>query len=162
MANYSGNTGTIIIGADEVAELLDYTISTGVVTIDNSTVSDVEDTHLIGTGNWSASISCFWDDTDTAGQGVMKAGDSATFDFQPSSTSGFFTGTATIEGLEIGLARNSIVTASFTAKGDGELIELTNISALLSQQRFYSFDLQQNFSLPFGAALPELNTERFV
>ena len=123
MANYSGNTGTIKIGADQVAELLDYTISTGVATIDNSTVSDTEDTHLIGTGNWSASISCFWDDTDTAGQEVMKAGDSITHLFRPSSSSGIFTGDATIEGLEVSVSRNNIVTASFTAKGDGALLE---------------------------------------
>ena len=123
MANYSGNTGTVKIGINTVLEMLDFTLSTGVATIDNSSIGDDDDTHLIGTGNWSASINCFFDDNDSTGQELMKAGLSASLIFQPATASAIFTGTATIEGLEVGLARNGMVTASFTAKGNGALIE---------------------------------------
>ncbi len=35
MANYSGNSGTVKIAANEVAEIVDFSISTGVATIDS-------------------------------------------------------------------------------------------------------------------------------
>ena len=123
MANYSGNTGTVKIGVNTVAEMNDFTLSTGVATIDNSSISDDDDTHLIGSKNWSASVNCFFDDTDTTGQELLKAGLSATLIFTPSTGSAIFTGLATIEGLEIGLSRNGMVTASFTVKGNGALTE---------------------------------------
>ena len=123
MAKYSGNTGTVKIAAAEVAEIVDFNLSTGVATIDSSAIGDDDDVHLIGSGNWSASVNCFFDDTDATGQELMKAGLSATLIFTPATGSAVFTGVATIEGLEIGLARNGMVTASFTAKGNGALTE---------------------------------------
>ena len=123
MANYSGNTGRVKIAAEEVAEIVDFTISTGVATIDNSSILDGDDTHLIGSKNWSGSVNCFFDDTDATGQELMKAGLAVTLIFTPATGSAVFTGLCTIEGLEIGGARNGMVTASFTAKGNGALIE---------------------------------------
>ena len=123
MAKYSGNSGSVKIAANEVAEILDFTLSTGVTTIDSSAIGDDDDVHLIGSRNWSASVNCFFDDSDTTGQELMKAGLDATLIFTPATGSAVFTGTATIEGLEIGLSRNGMVTASFTAKGNGALVE---------------------------------------
>lgn len=121
--NYSGNGGSVKIATAEIAEILDYTISTGAATMDNSSIGDDSDTHLGGSLNWSASINCFWDDTDANGQELMKAGDSITLIFTPAVGQAVFTGTATIEALEIGLARNAVTSAAFTAKGNGALVE---------------------------------------
>jgi len=123
MAKYSGNTGTVKIATATVAEMLDFSLSTGVATIDSSAIADDDDVHLIGSKNWSASINCFFDDTDATGQELLKSGLAATLIFTPATGSAIFTGLATIEGLEIGLSRNGMVTASFTAKGNGALVE---------------------------------------
>jgi len=123
MANYSGNTGTVKIATAEVAEIIDFSISTGVATIDNGAIGDDDDTHLIGTKNWSGSVNCFFDDTDATGQELMKAGLAVTLIFTPATGSAVFTGLCTIEGLEISGSRNGMVSASFTAKGNGALTE---------------------------------------
>lgn len=126
MANISGNDGLIKIGANTIAEVLDFTITRGCATIDNSALDDDDDTHLIGSKNWSASINCFYDSTDTNGQEAMKNGDAPTLILQPEgdvSADVTMTGLVTIEGLEVGLSRNGMVTASFTAKGNGALTE---------------------------------------
>lgn len=128
MANISGNSGLIKIGANTIAEVLDFTISRGAATMDNSALDDDDDTHLVGSKNWNASINAFYDSTDANGQEAMKAGDAVTLILQPEGdVSGdvTLTGLVTIESTEIGVSRNATTPISFTAKGNGALTEGT-------------------------------------
>lgn len=128
MANFSGNAGEVYLGANKVAEVLDFTLTEGVATIDNSALDDADDTHLVGSANWNGSISCFWDDTDTTGQQAMTVGASVSLNLRPEGTGvgdAEFSGTATIESIETGLSRNGMVTASFSFKGNGALTKGT-------------------------------------
>jgi len=124
MANYSGNSGSVTIGANAVAEVLSFDLSEGINVIDNTVVGDAADTHLVGTTNWSGSISCFWDDTDTNGQEAMTIGASVTIHLLTTgSGSGKidFNGTASVTSIERSVANNSIITANFSFQGNGAL-----------------------------------------
>jgi len=124
MANISGNSGKVEVGANTVAEVLSFSLSEGVSVIDDTIIGDAADTHIVGTTNWSGSVSCFWDDSDTNGQEAMTIGASVTLHLVPegAGTGNIdFNGTASITGIERSAANNSIVTANFTFQGTAAL-----------------------------------------
>lgn len=124
MANHTGNTGSVTIGAAVVAEVLSFSLSEGVNVIDDTVVGDAADTHQVGTANWSGSISCYWDETDATGQEAMTIGASVVVHLLPEgagSTNIDFTGTASVTSIERSVANNSIITANFSFQGNGAL-----------------------------------------
>ncbi len=124
MAKFKGNDGTVEIGGTVFANIISVTLDEGVNIIGSTTVTDDSDTHEAGTKNWSASIECYWDDTDTSGQGAATNGASATFNFLPEgATTGDYqkSGTGTVSGLSTSHGLNNMVTASFTVTGNGAL-----------------------------------------
>lgn len=124
MATHTGNSGAVQIGADAVAEVLDWSLTEGVNVIDDTVVGDAADTHKVGTTNWSGSVNCYWDETDTNGQEAMTIGASVDLSLLPDgATTGDidFNGTASITSIERASANNSIVTASFSFQGNGAL-----------------------------------------
>ena len=124
MANHSGNSGSVLIGANAVAEVLDFSLTEGVAIIDNTVIADGSDTHAVGTVNWSGSINCYWDETNTTGQEAMVIGASVDLSLLPEgagATNIDFNGAATITSIERAVANNSIITASFSFQGNGAL-----------------------------------------
>lgn len=124
MATFSGNDGTVKSGANVIANILSWTLTEGVNTHDSTVIGATSDTHNIGTKNWSGTIECYWDDTDTTGQGTLLNGASVTLALLPEgSTTGDYSksGTATITGISTGIALNGTNTASFTFTGNGDL-----------------------------------------
>ena len=124
MANISGNSGDVTISANIVAEVLSFSLTEGVNVIDDTVIGDAADTHLVGTTNWSGSLSCFWDDTDATGQEAMVIGASLEVHLRPegAGTGNIdFNGTASITSIERAVANNAIVTANFSFQGNGAL-----------------------------------------
>lgn len=124
MANLTGNSGDVTISANIVAEVLSFDLTEGVNVIEDTVVGDTADTHKVGTTNWSGSVSCFWDDTDTNGQEAMTIGASVEVHLRPEGTGTGnidFTGTASITSIERSVANNSIITANFSFQGTGTL-----------------------------------------
>jgi hypothetical protein len=124
MANLTGNDGDVTISAAVVAEVLSFSLTEGVNVIDDTVIGDAADTHLVGTTNWSGSLSCFWDDTDAAGQEAMTIGASVEVHLRPegAGTGNIdFTGTASITSIERAVANNAIITANFSFQGTGAL-----------------------------------------
>jgi len=124
MATHTGNDGQVLIGANAVAEVLNWSLSEGINVVDDTAVGDASDTHKTGTVNWNGSINCYWDETDTTGQEAMTIGASVDISLLPDgATTGDidFNGTATITAIERSSANNSIVTANFTFQGNGDL-----------------------------------------
>jgi hypothetical protein len=124
MANITGNAGKVEIGANTVAEVLSFSLTEGVNVIDDTVIADAADTHQVGTTNWSGSVSCFWDDSDTNGQEAMTIGASVTIHLVPegAGTGNIdFNGTASITSIERAVANNAIVTANFSFQGSGAL-----------------------------------------
>lgn len=123
MANIMGNNGSVEIGANAVAEVSAFTLNTGVAIADDTVLGDTYKSHKTGTKNWSGSVNCYWDDTDTTGQEMMEEGDSVDLSLIPDPTVGAtdFNGTATITAVTIENPLDGIVTASFTFEGNGAL-----------------------------------------
>lgn len=128
MANHTSSAGLITIGGNTVAELLSYNIDEGVATLDDSEMTDTAETHKTDMTNWGASVECFWDEADTTGQGAMTIGASVSAIFLPEgNTSGDVSrsGTATVESKSMAVAKGSMITQSFTLKGNGVLTDGT-------------------------------------
>ena len=124
MANVIGNHGTVKIGTNVVAEVTEFSISRSVATADDTAIGDEWKTHKVGTGEWSGSVSCYWDDSDISGQGVMALGASVELHLLPAGPgigNKDYTGTATITSIENSVKQDSIVTASFSFVGNGPL-----------------------------------------
>lgn len=124
MAAITGNDGDVTISANVVASILDWSLSQGVTTVESSVLGDDSDTHLVGSKNWSASVNCYWDEGDTAQDALLVNGATVEVHLRPQGAGGGnidYNGSCTVEGIEIGMSRNGMVTASFTAKGNGAL-----------------------------------------
>ena len=124
MANHSGNSGSVTIGANAVAEVLSFSLTEGVNVIDDTVIGDSADSHIVGTTNWSGSVSCYWDETDTTGQEAMTIGASVALHLLPEGTGSTnidFEGTASVTSIERATANNSIITANFSFQGTGAL-----------------------------------------
>jgi len=74
MANHKGSEGTAKIGSDVIAEVKDWSISESAETIDDTTLGDTARTKTVGLTSASGSMTAFWDETDTTGQGAMTVG----------------------------------------------------------------------------------------
>jgi hypothetical protein len=124
VAKHKGNNGYVKISTNTVAEMVDWSLTEGIAVIDNTVVGDTYDTHETGTKNWSGSVSCYWDETDSTGQEAMTIGVSVELHLLPDGESANdidFNGTATITSIERGGANNGMVTANFSFQGNGAL-----------------------------------------
>ena len=124
MATFDGNDGSVEVGSTVVANILSWTLDEGIATNDTTVIGATSDTHSTGTKNWNGTIECYWDDTDTSGQGALVNGASVTLNLLPEGiTTGDYqkSGTATVSGLSTGIALNGTNTASFTFTGNGDL-----------------------------------------
>lgn len=118
MATHWGNEGTVKIGSNAVAEITEYEFTETVQPVDDTAMGDSYKTHIAGSGikEWSGSMTCHWDETDTNGQVAMTPGASVTLNLYPEgATSGdvYWSGTATI------------TERSQSVKMDGETIQAT-------------------------------------
>lgn len=124
MATQNGNSGLVKIGANTVAEVVDWSLSEAANVADDTVLGDTARSHIVGTTTWNGSVSCYWDDTDATGQEAMTSGASVDLHLLPNgATTGDidFNGTATITGIERSTANDAVVTANFTFEGNGAL-----------------------------------------
>lgn len=83
MANHAGSEGVVKIGSSTVAEVRDWSLSETADTIEDTSMGDSARTRLASLTSASGSLSCFWDETDTAGQGAMTVGAAVTLKLYP-------------------------------------------------------------------------------
>lgn len=124
MATFIGNDGVVKVGANTVAEVSAFSVSQTGNTADDTVLGDTAQSHLAGTTGWSGSLTCYWDDTDTAGQGAMTINASVALTLLPEGVAvgaAEYTGTATITGIETGIGLDATNTASFSFTGNGPL-----------------------------------------
>jgi hypothetical protein len=124
MSTHIGNNGSVKIGSNTVAEVVDFSLNEGVTVVDDTAIGGTSDTHKVGTKNWSGSVSCYWDETDSTGQEAMTVGASVEIHLLPDgATTGDidFNGTATLVSIDRSTVNNTIVTASFSFQGNGDL-----------------------------------------
>ncbi len=83
MANHKGSEGVAKIGSSTIAEIKDFSLSETAETIDDTTMGDSARTKQVGLTSASGSMTAFWDETDTSGQGAMTVGASVTLNLYP-------------------------------------------------------------------------------
>lgn len=74
MAIHKGSEGVAKIGTATIAEVKEWSLSESAETIDTSKMGDTARTKTAGLTTASGSMTAFWDETDTAGQGAMTVG----------------------------------------------------------------------------------------
>ncbi len=128
MGTHAGKEGTVKVGANAIAEIRDWSISETAETTDDTSMGDSDRTHIFTVGSWEASISSWWDETDTNGQGALTRGASITLNLYPEgavSNDTYYTGTATVTGITRNAALDGMVEVAFTCLGNGALTEST-------------------------------------
>lgn len=128
MATFTGSSGVILVGSDQVAEVRNYSIEESADTIEDSAMGDTSRTFKVGLKSFTGSADVFFDDTDTAGQGALTVGSSVTISFQmEGNTTGDhkLTGTALVTSRSISASFDGMVEASISFTGTGALTETT-------------------------------------
>lgn len=128
MATHTGSEGTVKSGANAIAEIRSYTISESGDTIEDTSMGDTSRTFKAGLKTFTASVECFWDETDTSGQGSFDVGSTVTLNVYPEGSSTgdmYYTGSAIVTGKTINGTFDGMVEASFTLQGTGALSETT-------------------------------------
>ncbi len=130
---HAGSEGTVYVGANEIAQIRGWSVTEASQTVDSTDIGDAYDTHIKTRKSWRARVNCFWDETDTSGQGALTNGASIILNLYPEglgdTNDEYFFGTATVVGVTRNAAVDGTVEASFEAMGNGAL---TNMVAFAS------------------------------
>ncbi len=128
MATHKGSEGTVKVGSAAVAELKTWSVDETGDTLDTTTMGDTARTFDSSLTAWSGTLECYWDETDTTGQGAMTIGASITLNLYPEgAVSGdtYYSGTALVTSIGRSAAFDGIVEASYGFQGTGALSEST-------------------------------------
>ena len=129
MATFKGNEGTVLSGFCAVAEIRSFTVNETADVIEDTTMGDAAKTYVAKHfKDATATVECYFDDTDTSGQGSFDVGASVTVNFQmEGNTTGDhkLSGTALITGKDVSAAADGMVEATYTMQITGGLTEGT-------------------------------------
>lgn len=128
MATHAGSEGKVKIGANLVAEVRTWNLEESSDTIEDTSMGDTHRSYKVGLKTFSGSIDCFWDETDTTGQGAMTIGAEVTLNlYAEGDATGdtYYTGSAIITGITRTGSFDGMVEASFSFQGNGALTETT-------------------------------------
>ena len=124
MATHKGSEGTVKVGSNAVAEVTGFSVDETADTIENTALSNTAHSYVSDLVGFSGTIDCFWDETDTSGQGALTAGSSVTLNLYPegdASSAKYYTGTAIVTSISRANAIGSMVTATFSFQGTNAL-----------------------------------------
>lgn len=122
MANHKGSEGVVKVGANTVAEIRDWSISETAETIDDTVMGDTARTKKPGLTSASGSLTAYWDEADTSGQGAMTVGAEVTLNLYPEgATSGDTYATLSAIITEVGVSGTSdgMVESTFSFEANG-------------------------------------------
>ena len=122
MANHKGSEGLAKFSGGTIAEVKDWSVSETAETIDDTTLGDTARTKLSSLTTASGSLTAFWDETDTNGQGAMTVGASITLNLYPEgATSGdtFAALTAIITEKGVSTTLDGMVETSVSFEASG-------------------------------------------
>lgn len=124
MASHIGRDGIVKVGAATVAEVKSFSIEESADTVETTKMTDTARSHAITLTSFSGSLDCFWDETDTTGQGALTIGASVTLALYPEGeTAGdtYYSGTALVTGVSRSASFDGMVEASISVQGTGAL-----------------------------------------
>jgi hypothetical protein len=83
MTTHLGKDGVVQVGAAEVAEVVDFSVTESADTHDDTSKGDDARTFKAGHTSWAGSLTCRYDPTDTNGQEALRAGATVSLTLQP-------------------------------------------------------------------------------
>jgi hypothetical protein len=122
MANHTGSEGVVKVGANTVAEVRDWNLSETADTIEDTSMGDSARTRKPGLTSASGSITAYWDETDTTGQGAMTVGAEVSMNLYPEgATSGdtYATLSAIITEAGVSASFDGMVESTFSFEANG-------------------------------------------
>ena len=124
MATHTGSSGVVKVGTNTVAEVRSFTLDTTAELLEDTTLTDTSKTFQVGKKGATASVECFWDETDTNGQIAIAEGSSVALNLYPEgATSGdyYYSGTYLITANSVSVPTDGIIEATFSATLTGAL-----------------------------------------
>lgn len=126
MATYTGQLGSIKLGANAVAEIRGFEITATSDTVDDTVMGDTWRTNKATFKSWSGSMDVLYDHTNTTGQNALVIGADIACLFYPSldaSTQAELSGNARITERTIKTSHEGLVEMSISFMGNGALVE---------------------------------------
>jgi len=118
MAVHKGQEGYVKVGANTVAEIKDWAITETAETIDVTTMGDTARGYTPSLTSASGSMSAFWNESDTTGQGAMTVGAEVTLALHVTDTD-YATCSAIITEAGVSSNFDGMVEASFSFQVNG-------------------------------------------
>ena len=118
MATHTGSSGVVKVGTNTVAEVRSFTLDTTAELLEDTTLTDTSKSFQVGKKGATASVECFWDETDTNGQIAIAEGSSVALNLYPEgATSGdyYYSGTYLITANSVTTPTDGIIEATFSA-----------------------------------------------
>ena len=118
MATHTGVAGVVKVGTNTVAEVRSFTLDTTAELLEDTTLTDTSKSFQVGKKGATASVECFWDETDTNGQIAIAEGSSVALNLYPEgATSGdyYYSGTYLITANSVSVPTDGIIEATFSA-----------------------------------------------
>lgn len=122
MSNHTGNGGVVKVGSNVVAEIREFSLSETAETIDDSTMGSTARTKKSGMTSASGSMTAFWDETDSTGQGAMTVSSEVTLNLHFEGTASgatYATLSAIITEAGVSSTFDGMVEATFSFEANG-------------------------------------------
>ena len=128
MATHTGSAGVVKVGTNTVAEVRSFTLDTTAELLEDTTLTDTSKSFQVGKKGATASVECFWDETDTNGQIALAEGSSVTLNLYPEGADSgdyYYTGTFLVTANSVSVPTDGIIEATFSATLTGALSRST-------------------------------------
>jgi hypothetical protein len=124
MATHTGSSGLVKVGTNTIAEVRSFTLDTTAELLEDTTLTDTSKTFQVGKKGATASVECFWDETDTNGQIAIAEGSQVALNLYPEGADSgdyYFSGTWLITANSTSTPTDGMIEATFSATLTGAL-----------------------------------------
>lgn len=126
MTTYCGKDGVVKFATNTVAEVREFSVSETGDVADSTSMDNTDGwkTHKGTLKEWSGTMTCYWDDTDTTGQGALDLHTTGAVELYPGGDASgrqYLSGTITVTGIETGTAVDGLSEATISFQGNGPL-----------------------------------------
>ena len=122
MATHTGSAGVVKVASNTVAEVRNWSLDQTNDTVETTKLGDTVKTYSATQNSSSGTLECFWDETDTSGQGALTIGATATLNLYPEgATTGdtYYTLSAIVTSVGVSQTHDGLVERSIGFQGTG-------------------------------------------
>ena len=126
--SHSGKDGLVKVGSNTVAEVRSWSLEHSADVIEKSVMGDSYRSYHAGMQSATASIECYWDETDTNGQVALAPASEVTLVLYPEGASSgdtYYSGTAIVTSKNITGSFDGMIEASISANFSGGITTAT-------------------------------------